>query len=250
MKLLLSLFFLISSLFLSAQDYNEQFLAANTAYRNGQYASALEQYENIVAAGQQSAALYYNIANSYYQQNTLGKAILYYERALELAPQDEDVQHNLSLARTDLKDEIEALPPFFLAAWWATLRKQFGSSTWAWCGLVLLWLAVLGGIIWQLGKTRAQRKGGFTLGTVLLVVSILPFSLAYSKAKAETHSGKAIVLAKEVTLRYAPEAESTAVVDIHEGTKLELLDQISTWYKVQLANGEQGWLPTGTFEEI
>lgn len=250
MRILFSFLLSVTSLCLLAQDYNEQFAVANNAYRDGDYAAALEKYEAIEAVGLRSAELYYNIANTHYRQETLGKAILYYERALELAPNDEDIQNNLAIAREDLQDEIEALPPFFLRAWWAALRDTLSSSTWAYLAIGILWVGILGLILWQLGKVRSQRKLGFSMGLTLTLLSILPFTLAYSKAQVEVRSGEAIVLEKEVILRYAPEAKSTEIVALHEGTKVQLIDKISTWHKVRLANGEQGWLPEGSFEEI
>ncbi len=250
MRILVTFIFLYSILVVNAQDYDKQFQLATEAYKNGNYAAASKQFEAIEAAGMHSADLYYNIANSYFQQAALGKAILYYERALQLAPSDKDIQHNLRVARYDLEDDIEALPPFFLRAWWNSLRDVLSSSTWAKLGLLLLWLGIAGLIAWQLALARSQRKLGFSLGIGLSLLSILPFALAYSKHQVEQHSGYGIIINKEIALRHAAEADSGKIVDLHEGTKVQLLDQISTWHKIRLANGEEGWLPEGVFEEI
>lgn len=251
MRIILSfLIFCSLSFYGQSQDYNEQFQLANKDYEKEQYSGALAKYAAIEAAGLQSVELYYNIANSHYQQKNIGMAILYYERALQLAPSDADIQHNLMVTRLELKDDIEALPPFFLRAWWNKLRDSSSSTSWAIVGVALLWFGILGLILWQLGRTREQRKLGFSLGLTLSLFSILPFALAYSKLQVENHSGYGIILTKEVALRHAGEAESAKVVDIHAGTKVQLLDKIATWHKVRLANGEEGWLPADTFEEI
>ncbi len=250
MKLVFSFLLFFTLGIALAQDYDEQFNVANEAFKNGNYASAVLQYEAIEKAGLQSAELYYNIATSQQQQGALGKAILYYERALQIAPSDEDIQHNLELARLELKDEIEALPPFFLRAWWNSLRDKLNAGTWAKWGLLLLWLGIGGLILWQLSPERSQRKLGFSVGLSLVLFSLLPFALAYSKAQVEAHSGYGIILEKEIALRHAAEEASGKIVDLHEGTKVQLLDRISTWHKIRLANGEEGWLPEGVFEEI
>ena len=59
---------------------------ANTAYVNGDYHAAAEIYEGILAQGLSSVKLYYNLANAYFKVGRYGKAILYYNRALRLAP--------------------------------------------------------------------------------------------------------------------------------------------------------------------
>jgi SH3-like domain-containing protein len=51
-------------------------------------------------------------------------------------------------------------------------------------------------------------------------------------------------------MRSAPDAESESILVIHEGLKVDLLDIISGWTKVQLPNGDQGWIPLGVAIEI
>lgn len=250
MRFVFTLFFSLFLFIALAQDHNKQFAIATEAYKNGNYASALLQYEAVEAAGMQSAALYYNIANSYFQQKQLGKSILYYERALQLAPSDEDILHNFNIVRLELQDEVEALPPFFLRAGWNNLRDKLSASTWAKIGLLLLWIGILGLIAWQLAQERTQRKLGFSIGLGFALLSLLPFALAYTRAEVEQHSGYGIILEKEIALRHAAEIDSGKIIDLHEGTKVQIMDRISTWHKVRLANGEEGWLPEGAFEEI
>ncbi|MBR5821183.1 MAG: tetratricopeptide repeat protein, partial [Alistipes sp.] len=64
--------------------------AANTAYINNEYSRAEELYEAILQQGEQSAKLYYNLANACFKQDDLGRAILYYKRALRLSSGDAD----------------------------------------------------------------------------------------------------------------------------------------------------------------
>ena len=74
--------------------------------------------------------------------------------------------------------------------------------------------------------------------------------MARSQASFEQHSRLAIVLENTIEVKNGPDAQSTAVIEIHEGLKVELLDQIGEWYKVKLSNGDQGWLPMNSLEEI
>ena len=87
---------------------------ANTAYVNGDYHAAAEIYEGILAQGLSSVKLYYNLANAYFKEGQLGKSILFYRRALRLAPGSDDIRYNLSVAEARTKDNIEQIPEFFL----------------------------------------------------------------------------------------------------------------------------------------
>lgn len=48
---------------------------ANTAYINGNFHSAAEVYEEILSRGVSSVKLYYNLANAYFKEDRIGKAI-------------------------------------------------------------------------------------------------------------------------------------------------------------------------------
>ncbi len=216
---------------------------ANEAYKDKQYTEALKLYEGFIEEGLASAALFYNMGNVYYRQDKVGLAILYYEKALKLSPRDAAVRANLALAQSRQVDQIQALPAFFLDRWQQALQSIFPSNTWSILGLLLLWTGVGGLIFWLLAAERTQRKRGFLIGATLLTLSIIPFYLSASRASFERNPGTAILLEPEYGLRTAPEEESTVILPLHEGVKLLIIDRIGEWMKVQLEDGEQGWLP-------
>ena len=101
--------FLIILLFFSilakstAQDaiqLNTLFFQGNSFYQEERYSEAVKAYEQLVAMGVKSGPLYYNLGNAYFRIGTKGKAILNYERALQLLPRDADVKSNLDYARS------------------------------------------------------------------------------------------------------------------------------------------------------
>ena len=59
-----------------------------------------------------------------------------------------------------------------------------------------------------------------------------------------------VVLVEKVELKQAPDAKSTTVTNIHEGSKIQILDRIGQFYKVYLPNGEEGWVSVTTLELI
>lgn len=216
---------------------------ANEAYKDKQYSEALKLYEGFIEEGLASAALFYNMGNVYYRQDKVGLAILYYEKALKLSPRDAAVRANLALAQSRQLDQIQALPAFFLDRWQQALQSIFPSNTWSILGLLLLWSGVGGLIFWLLAAERTQRKRGFLIGATLLILSIIPFYLSAGRASFERNPGTAILLESEYGLRTAPEEESTVILPLHEGVKVLIIDRIGEWMKVQLEDGEQGWLP-------
>ena len=106
-----------------AQTSAERWEVGNKAYIEGNYDKAIEEYTAILDGGEYSMKLYYNLANAYFKTGAMGKAILYYNRALRIAPSQEDIRHNLALAEAQTKDRIAVIPEFLLNRWLRTMRN-------------------------------------------------------------------------------------------------------------------------------
>lgn len=86
---------------------------ANVLYADTHYQEALDNYMEIERSGKESATLYYNMGNTYFQMRYIAYAILYYEKALRLEPNNPDIAYNLEIAREQCIDRIEPVPVFF-----------------------------------------------------------------------------------------------------------------------------------------
>ena len=234
----------------SAMDSMAMFEQANTLYEQEQFEAAAEAYEQLLEEEAHAAAVYFNLGNCYYRIGRLGPAILNYERALLLEPNNSDFRYNLELATAKTADDFAQLPPFFLAAWWNQVRSWLSVTAWAILGIVLLWVGLAGLALWRFGSERKRRKQGFYLGWSLLLLSILPFSFAASRKHWQQENKYAIVLEERASLKSAPDEEAPQLMFLHEGLKVKVTDEIGSWSKVLLSNGEQGWLPAQDFEFI
>ncbi len=234
---------------LSAQGVPDQ-EQAQAYYRDGQYEQAVRVYEGLLEQGYRDARLYYNLGNAYYRLDRRGEAVLAYERARRLDPSDTDIRHNLELIRARMPEPVNPVPAFFLKRWWESLRDAASPTTWGIVVVVLLWLGVGGMTLWLRGASRSHRKWGFVCGVIFLAGSLLPFFLAADRQANLRRSGQAVVMTGEIRLRSAPEETSQSVRNLYEGMVLDLLDVIGDWYKVRLADGEQGWVQMSAVEEI
>src|SRR5262245_15612276 len=93
-RILFVLLFFLSLTFFAQADSTSEFSKANFLYRDGKYEEAIKTYESILASGVESGPIYYNLANSYFKQKQIGKAVLNYERAHRLIPRDHDLLDN------------------------------------------------------------------------------------------------------------------------------------------------------------
>ncbi|MEO1518499.1 MAG: tetratricopeptide repeat protein [Bacteroidota bacterium] len=248
--LLLFAFVLLPSLSHAQVEPAAGFEAANKLYQEKDYKGAAERYEAIHQAGHQSLASQYNLGNCYYNLGQLGRAILHYERAALLESGDKDVRYNLNLANRQLQDEFSEIPSFFLSRWWTAVHSSMRAKSWTVLLLVLSWMGVGALFLWILGRQRQQRKYSFLIGCSCLLLAALCWGLSSSQRSFEQQHPYGIILSAETQLRSGPDAASTELLPLHEGTKVRILDQLGDWKKVRLPDGDQGWLADKVIERI
>lgn len=237
------LFLLVVLTSISFAQEEKIFQEGNEFYRQKQYDKAIDIYSQIVEAGFESAALYYNLGNAYYRTERIGYAILYYEKALKLSPGDEDIVHNLSLANLKIIDKVESLPKFFLFQWWEGLLSLFTSSGWTIISYICYIILIISIGFYFYIKTGSQQKivliSGFT-GLLLLIISS---SVLAVKLNRELKIKNGIVVENTVNVKLSPDAGSNDAFIVHEGLKVILEDKVDEWVKVRLQDGKVGWLP-------
>lgn len=108
---------------------NALFEKGNQLYAKAQYQQAAQIYQQILNNGYSSAAIYFNTGNAYYKLDDMASAILYYEKARKLAPNDKDINVNIQLANLKISDKIEPQPDFFVARWWHNFILVLSADT-------------------------------------------------------------------------------------------------------------------------
>jgi tetratricopeptide (TPR) repeat protein len=248
--LIINFLALLVPLFGWSADAQQYFKEANQAYQGGNYRKAVEQFEAILKSGVFSSELYYNLGNAYYRLGQNGRAILNYERALRLNPTNGDIEHNLIQAQSRITENIETVSQMFLIRWSQGLRGLLAADNWSVLGLICLWIGTMGLAIWLLGKERVWKKRGFLIGCISTPLSIIPFLCASSAKYLESNSQNAIILVRETPFRPAPDVNALPTANLHEGIKVAIKDKIQNHIKVQLPNGEEGWVAERDIEKI
>ncbi|AFH49756.1 Hypothetical protein IALB_2051 [Ignavibacterium album JCM 16511] len=215
---------------------------ANQFYVNGQFEEAIKIYESIAQQGYEGTSLFYNLGNAYYRIGKIGYAILNYEKAIKLSPDDEDVKHNLQLAQMNVKDKIEALPSFFLFRIWESILSSLSADGWTMMSyaLFLLFLFALG--FYFFAKNIAQQKAAFYSFVVLLIFFLVSASLLIVKLNQESKLKYGIVLNTSLTAKTSPDPQGKDAFVIHEGLKVKVEDKVDRWIKIRLEDGQIGWV--------
>jgi hypothetical protein len=219
------------------------FTAANQAYLDGRHREAMAGYRKLIEAGVVHPDLYYNMANACYRAGRVGLAVLFYEKALALAPDDEAAASNLEMVRRELIDRVVVDDEGAVGEplWHGFLRGlDLGWLTGAFLALWWIVFAVL--VARRLLLRGPARRLLFWINvpviSVALVLGVLLFSRIYIQERV--HHG--VIVAQTAALREGPGRSAAVQMEVHAGLKVRLLNEVDDHVRVRLANGVEGFV--------
>ena len=241
-------FFLAAALLFSMVAFaQDAFDAANAAYADGRYEEAAAMYQSLLDE-QPDATLYYNLGNARFKQGELAQAILNYERALRLQPNNKDAQYNLAFAQSRITDNIVE-QDFFLSSWARTVRNCLSERTWWSTSIGLFICALIALLLFLLGRELWLRKTAFHVAWIALLFSLIAGLNAGSLHQRNTLRNEAIITQGVVNVKSSPDRSGTDLFTIHEGTKVTIRETLGEWVNVSVGSNE-GWMKAAHLERI
>ena len=234
----------------------ELFTSASTRYKEasdlprnegekaiGLYREAAALYEQILGRGFEHSDIYYNLGNTYYKLNDLGRAILSYRRAQLTRPSDPDLAANIRTAKAKIiDDEPDRRPPELLRT---LLFWYYDWSLGLLAKLALASYLFLCGAICVLIFFRAAPVRWLVKASAVLAV-VLSLSFAWKLHQHRNHR-VAVVLASVASVRTGYHDQETERFTVHSGTELLVEDLGQSrdgrrWLKVALTKELRGWI--------
>jgi tetratricopeptide (TPR) repeat protein len=223
-------------------DVDASFAKATADYAAGKFREAVDEYEAIVKSGQWSANLFYDLGNAYFRTGDYGRAILNYERALALDPQQPEARANLQLVR-DRARALELRPGTIEQHLDFLARDQF-----AWLAAISFWIAVA---IMSALYVSKRRPVVWIFALVLFgAVAVGAAAAVYLLETGSSGRDLAIVTAKNVQARTATAESVGAVLALPPGSEIKILSTRGNWDYAALPNDLQGWIPAGSAERV
>lgn len=223
---------------------------ADDEYKKGNYQQAIKDYEELLKKGP-SVEIYYNLGNSYYRTDNIVRAVLNYERALLLSPGDTDIRFNLQMARSKTIDKVTPKSEMFFVTWYRSLVNLTSIDNWAIVSIICISIALVLVLCYLFGHNILLRKTGFYGAFVLVLVFLLSNIFAYEQKQILLRRTGAIVITPSVSLKKTPVMNSEQCSVIHEGCRVEIIDDtMKDWKLVELEDGTEGWLLVSQIERI
>lgn len=221
---------------------NDLFQKGNTLYNEGKYAQAIDVYSNILETQNHSAAIYFNLANAHYKLNNIAPSVYYYEKALQLAPNDTDIKNNLSFAKNMTIDAIDTLPETGFTKLGKKITHAFTFDGWAKLAVAFVFLFVTLFLMYHFAYSTIKKRLAFIASNLCLLLMLITLALAFNKYALDKKDKPAIVFAQESKVKSEPNTRSEESFRLHEGTKVQVLDTVKNWKKIKLTDGKTGWV--------
>lgn len=231
---------------LQAEQASSQPVDATTAYQQGNYKEAINQW---LAAGpyeQLTASTLYNIGNACYRAGSQGHAALYYRRALLVDPGLDEARQNLrflerkfgalTIKRPNYQYTLTKIPE----VWFKNVM------------LGCLWFVVIAVLIFP-ATNRGSRLRIFAVAA-LIVCPLLSLGSAMARHYYPNDSvfapyAEQAVIVKDKTVVYADASRTSGqVIEVPAGSLCRIIRQSDRWVYIAFASQTRGWVTADQLE--
>ncbi len=233
-----------------SQDANSFFVEGNKLYQQEKYTEAIDNYLKVEKQGKKSVDLYYNLGNAYYKSNKVAPAIYYYEKALQIAPNNKDVLVNLGFAKRMTLDNIEELPTSILQKLSKRTIEKLSYNSWAYIAVFLSFLFALLFLVYHFSSSTSKKRLYFITGTLSFIFMLVSVFFAFHTYRIDQSKNEAIIFAQQSTIKNAPTLSGETLFELHEGTKVSVLETKDNWKKIKIIDGQTGWIIGSELKEL
>ena len=242
MKQLLYIFIFLFSASNIAQN-DPLFEQGKERYKQEKYQEAIASWMKIVENGEHSANLYFNLGNAHYKMNNVGPSIYYYEKAAQLSPSDSDIKTNLAFAENARIDAIEPLPRTIFSKWHERISSLLSFNGWALVAVTFSSLFALLFLLYYFSISESRKRLLFVGSSVSLLLFFASLAMAFQVQGESLNDNPAIIFAESIEVKSEPKMGGEVAFMLHEGTKVQIIEEDDNWVRVKLVNGKDGWLP-------
>ena len=246
MRSLIPLIALFLGLTITAQEAGFEkgtlaFETGNKAYLEEDYDTAIKAYQEVLAEGLHSKEVYLNLGNAYYKNGQTASSILYYEKGLLHFNKDVDLLSNLQFAENQRIDRIEPLPDTIIKRVYKFLLSLMNSEGWASTSLIFALLFAIA----KIAKPSLRK-----IATPSLIIASMAFLTLLFIQNTERSENYAIVFEPAITVLSDPKMDAPVAFELHEGTKVKPVESFENFQKIEIANGQSGWVITSSIRLI
>lgn len=237
-------FLVVTGIIFLTCTYGQSLKEADDLLFKGDMTKAMNLYESIESTGEANASMYRNMALIHLQNDSIGKSILYLEKAQMMQPFNSDIKKQIQLVRQkyNLPEDLTENQTFYKIVYF--FQKIHARYWWI---LSLILAGILGSWVikrFPIGKPNIKE--------IYLLVTFAAGILLSSAAGfiQYNHQGRQMIALKTHQMRISPDAERSAFSELPEGSKVMKTDELGEWTRVKDFYGDEGWVPSSTLASV
>lgn len=210
---------------------------ANKLLLQQEWQKASQTLNNLLESNYQSEALYQNLALAQFNNQQYYEARKYVEEGLQLFPYSQKLLELQQLIKDEIGDFYQ-FPKYPLDDFFQSIHAYLGSNT---LSFILLFLSLAGFTSMIIIRHKGNRVKKSVWIPILSGVSILTLLVVF-EMRAKLRQDAFQFVTKEKSLHIAPDEISETILVLKEGHKFKKIDQLGDWLKIELADGNEGWI--------
>lgn len=220
------------------EEFRYDFEKIYRLYHEQKFEEAASAYQELLDKHQvQSPDLYLNLANSYFKAGRIGPAVLYYKKALRLAPGDQEIKFNLKFAMQQYSLPVNSEQSWFKEKFTGFINLVPMNKTVP-VAVLFYWIFVLALILALFFRKKALLFS--TIAAAVLFVAVSAYAgLQYY---ADNLHPEGVVLSGTARIRYSFEGGEEVAFTLSEGSVVEVLNDRNGWYQIKDPDNNIGWI--------
>lgn len=226
---------------------NKVFEEGNHAFERGDAKTALDAYTKVAQAGFGNAQVWFNAGTAAYRSEDVGRAVLYYSRALRIDPGYDRARNSLAV----VSPATNNLGDGFFSEVVGTVFRRTSPGVWILAAEVFFLLGCFS-IARHFATANDDKRGGWVASIVWsFVFTLVCVGIGAANHHSRAGGSTAVVLKDNTITHSEPREDSTAQLELPAGTIVELTESPQRGFvRFKIADGQAGYIALDQIERI
>jgi uncharacterized membrane protein len=167
-----------------------------------------------------------------------------------LNPDDTEIQNNLKFAQKLQIDDIKTVEKVGFNKVIQDFTNTFHYNTWGGITVGLAMVFLLFFVGYYFSQITVSKRLFFVGMFVVLLLLLVSVSSAIFEKNQFNNDQPAIVFTEVVSVKSEPKVSATDAFMLHEGTKVYIMETLDNWNKIQLTDGNEGWIENSAIKRL
>lgn len=220
------------------EEFRYDFEKVYRLYDEQKFEQAASAYQELFDKYRvQSPDLYLNLANSYFKAGRIGPAVLYYKKALQLAPGDQEIKFNLKFAMEQHSLAVNNEHGWFKEKFTSFINLIPINKALP-VAVLFYWIFVLALILALFFRKKALLFSTITMAVLFVAISAYA-GLQYYAGNLQPEG---VVLTETAKIMYSFEGGEEVAFTLLEGSVVEILNNRNGCYQIKDVGDNIGWI--------